>query len=109
MAAPAHLGLTHLPQIVATEQGQDIDHVTLVAIEGHRKHQIIIQLLGVDATGNVAMADETSRHFTIVVDPTLLAAIRLTDLLVELLHRRRGQAAEQDLCAGMSRRHRHQN
>ncbi|MNF50841.1 hypothetical protein D3C84_321480 [compost metagenome] len=55
------------------------------------------------------MADETSRHFTIVVDPTLLAAIRLTDLLVELLHRRRGQAAEQDLCAGMSRRHRHQN
>ncbi len=80
-----------------------------MAVEGHREHQIVVQLLGMDTGRHVFMADEPASHLTIVVDPALLAAARLTDLLVELLHRGGCQTPEQGLCPRMSRRDRHQN
>ena len=62
-----------------------------------------------DAGGHVFMTHEAASHFAIVVDPALLTAARLTDLLVELLHRGGCQAPEQGLCPRMSRCHHHQN
>ena len=78
------------------------------AIEGNRQHQIIIQLLCLDATGYVAMADKTQCHFTIIIDPGLPGRACLTDLLVELLHRSRSQSSKQYLCIGVRRCHIHQ-
>ncbi len=89
-ATPTHFRSSHLPEIIAAIKSQNIEHVAFASIERNREHQVIIQLLCMDATGDVAMADKTERYLTVVIDPFLMLLARLTYLLVELLHWRRG-------------------
>ncbi len=100
-ATPTHFRSSHLPEIIAAIKSQNIEHVAFASIERNREHQVIIQLLCMDATGDVAMADKTERYLTVVIDPFLMLLARLTYLLVELLHWRRGQSSKNGLCFGM--------
>lgn len=58
-----------------------------------------------DAAGRVTMTDESQSYLTVVIDPVLLLMACLAYLLVELLHRRRGQSSKYHLCFGVGCRH----